>query len=191
MIKLYEKLLLTLAKKGDRKSFGKLYDLYFPKIYNFIIHRVGNKETAEDLSMETFRRALMNLEKISTDLGCFSGWLYRVANNLVSDYFRQKKYFVEDFDISRIEIASEIDWEELEKDKRDALIRAAVSGLSPKEQLIITLRFFEGLKPARTAEIVDCTVEQLYVNQFRALNKLKKSLETQGMVSPIYLEEKK
>lgn len=188
MIKIYEKFLLNLAQKGDKNAFGKLYDIFSPKIYNFVIHRVGVKEVAEDLTMETFRRALLNLQKISAESGCFSGWLYRVASNLVVDHFRNKKYFDEDFDVSEIEFSNQIDWQTIGKEKRDAFLRSAVLSLPAEDQLIITLRFFEGVKPIKIAEILGCKVEQLYVKQFRAIDKLKKNLAVQGMVAPIFLE---
>ena len=74
----------------NRLRSGELYDQYADRIYAYIYRRVGQAEVAEDLTGQVFMRML---EAIRTGQGwrsSFSGWLYRIAHNLVIDYYRRR-----------------------------------------------------------------------------------------------------
>ncbi len=82
-----EKLAIAAAE-GDSGAFGKLYEMFFDRIYRYIYYRTLNRETAEDLCSKTFLKALDRLETYNPEKGAFSGWLYRIASNSITDYFR-------------------------------------------------------------------------------------------------------
>ena len=79
------------CQKGNLNEFGKLYDKYIKKIYNFIYYKTHHKETAEDLTSQTFIKALDNIKTFSESKGSFASWLYRIARNNVIDYYRKKE----------------------------------------------------------------------------------------------------
>ena len=57
--------LVQSAKKGDPLSFGKLYDLFYTKIFRYVAYKVGNREDAEDITAEVFIRMLKSINSFS------------------------------------------------------------------------------------------------------------------------------
>jgi RNA polymerase sigma-70 factor (ECF subfamily) len=87
---LSESELVSRAKK-DPEAFGELYERYVDKIYNYTYYRTGNHHDAEDLTAKTFYRALKHMTRY-VDRGLpFSAWLYRIAHNLVANWYRDRK----------------------------------------------------------------------------------------------------
>ena len=86
-----ESQIIARIKNGELNQFGTLYDLYIKKIYNFVYYKTMHKETAEDLTSQTFFKALDNIQRFDETKGSFSSWLYRIARNTVIDYYRTKK----------------------------------------------------------------------------------------------------
>lgn len=86
-----ERELVEKAKK-DKKYFEKLYEMYFDKIYSYIYYRTFNHLITEDLTSETFIKVLRSLDRFEwKENGSFSAWIFRIAQNVVNDYYRNKK----------------------------------------------------------------------------------------------------
>ena len=77
--------LLEKASRADTAALGEIYDQYAEKIYAYIYHRVGQAELAEDLTGQVFMRMLEAIRSGQAWRTSFSGWLYRIAHNLVID----------------------------------------------------------------------------------------------------------
>jgi len=72
------------ARSGDVAAFEDLYRSHQAGIYTFILSQVRNRETAADLTQDTFVRAWESLRRLRQP-GAFRGWLHRIAANLVRD----------------------------------------------------------------------------------------------------------
>jgi len=178
-----EKELVKKAKK-DPEAFGKLYDQYYSQIFGYILKRVANLDIAQDICSETFLKALKNLWKFKWKGISFSFWLFRIANNEVSNYFRKNKNKIPlekipeptSFSNPSTEI---LEAEEKLKEYQDFLkIQKRISKLEIKYQEVITLRFFEKKKIKEIAEILgkrEGTIKSLL---HRGLEKLRKDFET-------------
>ena len=83
--------LIKKAKNRNPEAFGLLYDQYLPAIYRFILLKIGDKVTTEDLAHQVFLSAWQNIENYQTQGFPFSSWLYRIAHNAVIDYYRTGK----------------------------------------------------------------------------------------------------
>ena len=88
-IKQEEPRIIKRAQAGNSDAFGELYDFYIKKIYDFIYYKTLNKDNAEDLTSITFTKAWKNIFQFSN--GSFSAWLYMIARNTVTDYYRGQK----------------------------------------------------------------------------------------------------
>ena len=88
---LNEKKELIERAKRDPEAFGKIYDENYPKIFGYILKRVANLDIAQDITSETFLKALRNLWKFHWQNISISAWLYRIANNEIANYFRKRK----------------------------------------------------------------------------------------------------
>ena len=176
-----EKELVNRAKK-DPQAFGILYDQYYSQIFGYIIKRVANLDIAKDICSETFLKALKNLWNFRWKNISFSFWLYRIANNEISNYFRKNKYKAplekipepSTFQNPSTEILEAE--EELKRHQDFLKIQKEISKLEIKYQEVIVLRFFEKKKINEIAEILgkkEGTIKSLL---HRGLEKLKKEV---------------
>jgi RNA polymerase sigma-70 factor (ECF subfamily) len=82
-----ERDLITRAK-SDPEAFGELYRRYVGRIYNYHYRHTGNPTEAEDLASRTFYRALRSLHSYREKGASFQAWLFRIAHNLVVNWYR-------------------------------------------------------------------------------------------------------
>lgn len=170
-----ERELVEKAKK-DKKYFEKLYEMYFDKIYSYIYYRTFNHPITEDLTSETFMKVLRSLDRFEwKENGSFSAWIFRIAQNVVNDYYRSKKEFVD------IEKISDSSWlknpedELLDKVEKD-IIKSALSKLTKDQQEVVILRYSANMKFHEIAKVKnksDVAVRALF---FRAIHSLKEML---------------
>ena len=167
--------LIAQAQSGNSEAFGKLYDAYIKKIYNFIYYKTWHQETAEDLTSLTFLKALNAIKKFNSEKGTFSSWLYQIARNNISDHFRSLKSTtdIEDaWDIKdNIDILADTDAKlKLEK------LREGLSILSSEQREIVILRLWEGLSHKEIADIMQKKEATVKVSYSRAVSKIKKEI---------------
>ena len=92
LCKLADEQLVEMYAKGDNSAFDVLLSRYQQKLYSYILFLVHNEDTANDLFQETFVKAIVTIKQGKyTENGKFSGWLMRIAHNLIVDYFRNEK----------------------------------------------------------------------------------------------------
>ncbi len=171
---------LSEAKSGTQ-AFDNIYDLYFPKIYNYFLYRVGEQSTAEDLTSETFIKIISKFDTFKGNNEAFTAWIYRIASNLITDYYRLAKrkiqvYFMPNDDLANLTnqepLAESID-EKIDKHSQLENIRQAINQLPLPEQELISLKYFEGLDNQTIAEILKVKPGTLNVRLHRTLEKLK------------------
>lgn len=181
-----EKALVQRAQK-DPAAFGKLFDRYYDDIHNYIIHRTANIALAQELTSNTFYKALNKLWMFRWKGVPFSAWLYRIASNEVNGFYRKYKQFhlhpIEDYDEKLIDELTEADREilaaeeQLANDVMFVELHKCIATLKPRYQEVITLRFFEGRKIAEIASILgksEGTVKSLL---HRSIAKLREILD--------------
>ena len=142
--KLSDSELVALAKKKS-KYFGALYDRYFDQIFRFTFKRLGgNESVAGDLTQQTFIKAMANLQKYEDRGLPFSSWLYRIAQNEVSMFFRQqKKNYSVSIDEERLmDVAGEANINSYMSIEQQEQLVETLNKLEQSQQDLIELRFF-------------------------------------------------
>lgn len=86
---------LERAQAGDGEAFGPIYVAYCDTVYRYVYYRVGGKATAEDLTSETFARALSRLDSFTWQHRDLGAWLVTIARNLVTDHFKSSRFRLE------------------------------------------------------------------------------------------------
>lgn len=169
--------LVELARNGDKEAFGQLYDHYQSSVYRFLYYRVGSMTLAEDLTAETFFRALRSMHSFRWQGKDFGAWLMTIARNLTADHFKAGRTRLEQTteDMQTLDTTSEgPEIEVLSSLTNEALLRAL--GELPSEQReCLIMRFLQGLSIAETAEILGRSsgaVKQLQLRGVRNLAKL-------------------
>lgn len=170
--------LVDLACKGDAEAFGQLYDHYLPYVYRFIYHRVGVRVLAEDLSSETFTRALRVVSKFQWQGKDFGAWLTVIARNLIADHFKSSRHRGEVMSGELPERPAPGDGPEGEVvgTMTGELLMKAVRALPDEQRDCLLMRFVERLSISQTAEVLgrsDGAIKQL---QLRAIRRLRREL---------------
>ncbi|MEX0931184.1 MAG: sigma-70 family RNA polymerase sigma factor [Candidatus Paceibacterota bacterium] len=152
-----EKKLIEKIRMGDHSAFGMFYDHYVSRIYNFIYYKTHHKETAEDITSQTFYQALANIAQLDTNRS-FSPWLYQIARNLVTDHYRKQSHRnhsdIEDvWDTSVADAGITIELDTDVKLTFEAL-KKHLDGLAPHEREVVMLRVWDELPYKEIAKIV-------------------------------------
>jgi RNA polymerase sigma-70 factor (ECF subfamily) len=170
---------LVKRAKEDPAAFGVLYERYVKRIYNYIYYRTGNVRDAEDLTAKTFYQALRNIGNYEPRGVSFSGWLYRIAHNLVANWHRDRSRR-KVVSLDRLAIADQRTSHSPErfieeKEEREALLKA-IRRLPPDRQQLLILKFVERMSNAEIGRIMgrsEGAIKSLY---HRTLVALKKEL---------------
>lgn len=169
--------LVELARGGDKEAFGQLYDHYQPSVYRFLYYRVGSMTLAEDLTAETFFRALRSMHSFRWQGKDFGAWLMTIARNLTADHFKAGRTRLEQTteDMQTLDTTTESpELEVLSSLTNEALLRA-LGELPTEQRECLIMRFLQGLSIAETAEILGRSsgaVKQLQLRGVRNLAKL-------------------
>jgi RNA polymerase sigma-70 factor, ECF subfamily len=174
------------ARSGDSDAFRLLVEQHSRAIFRLAFRMTGNEEDAEDVVQETFLRAYKQLNKYEAR-SSFSTWLYRIASNYSLDLIRSRKRHEDKRERGSAE------------DERDILqsipvdspgpdrllygsqisdrVNAALNELSPQERTAFVLRHFEGQSIQEIGEALGTGTNATKHSIFRAVQKLRKSLE--------------
>jgi len=77
-------------KKGEKSAGNEIYNYFFPKFFRFFLTRTLHRESAEDLTQETFLKIVDNIDSFDEKKGNFSSWIWQIAKNNAKDYYRKK-----------------------------------------------------------------------------------------------------
>ncbi len=168
--------LVELAQKGDAEAFGMLYERYVDTVYRYVYLRVGSKQTAEDLTAETFIRALRRIETFSWQGRDIVAWFITIARNLITDNAKSSRFRLEVTTADMFDADGTVDAPDTEvlDRMRDTRLVAAVRTLKPEQSECVVLRFFHGLSLAECAEVLgksEGAVKQLQLRAVRALRR--------------------
>jgi RNA polymerase sigma-70 factor (ECF subfamily) len=169
--------LVVLAIGGDSDAFSILYGNYQDAIYRYIFVRIGNAVEAEDLTEDVFVRAWEALPNYRPTEHPFKSWLYRIAHNLIVDHHRKRRpvAMIDDemqHSPGMISLPEEI----IEFNQEAHVLAEAIQQLGEEEQLVVVLRFMEGLSHREVAEVIGKSEAASRVIQHRALAALNKHL---------------
>ncbi|SCL20434.1 RNA polymerase sigma-70 factor, ECF subfamily [Micromonospora nigra] len=174
--------LVERAQAGEAEAFGLLYDRYVDTVFRFVYFRVGNRQLAEDLTSDTFLRALKRISSFTWQGRDLGAWLVTIARNLVADHFKSGRY--------RLEVTT---GDVLDADREDrgpegspeaavvehitnVALLTAVKQLNPEQQECIVLRFLQGFSVAETARAMGKNEGAIKALQYRAVRALARLL---------------
>nr|MDT0658296.1 sigma-70 family RNA polymerase sigma factor [Micromonospora sp. DSM 115978] len=174
--------LVERAQAGEAEAFGLIYDRYVDTVFRFVYFRVGNRQLAEDLTSDTFLRALKRIGSFTWQGRDLGAWLVTIARNLVADHFKSGRY--------RLEVTT---GDVMDADREDrgpegspeaavvehitnVALLTAVKQLNPEQQECIVLRFLQGFSVAETAQAMGKNEGAIKALQYRAVRALARLL---------------
>ena len=174
--------LVELAQHGDTEAFGQLYDHYVTGIFRFIYARVGTTQLAEDLTAETFLRALRSLDTFHWRGKDFGAWLTVIARNLTNDHYkarRTRSEFSSDTLPDRPDPGRGPEDDTLASLTNDQLMKA-VANLPVDQRDCVLMRFVQELSIAETAQVLGRSEGAIKQLQLRAVRSLAKMLTSEA-----------
>ena len=176
MVQNDDAMLLARLRSLQEDALADVYDTYSPVIYTYAYRLLGDSDLAEECVAETFYRLLNALRNGGGATRNLRPYLYRVAHNWITDFYRQQPLqplpLVESSDCqseTSIEHQVEGKWMELR-------MRAALQRLTPEQSLVVNLRFIEGLDQETVAEALGKPLSAVKALQHRGLQALKRML---------------
>lgn len=170
-----EAALIADAKAYSPSAWVIIYQRHFRQIFSYAYHRVGDRDVAEDLAADVFAEAAARIHTFQYRGTPLLAWLYRIAHNLVSDYYRKR----ERRPTRSLEGLPEALAAEEDAPGRidlQASLAAAIARLSANQQQVVHLRFLEGFNTSEVAEIMGKREGAVRVLQSRALKALHRVL---------------
>jgi RNA polymerase sigma-70 factor, ECF subfamily len=172
--------LLPRGRELDGQALAGIYDRYAPAIYRYLYRYLGDAAQAEDLTSEVFMRLVQVLNTPRAPRDHLQGWLFRVAHNLATDWYRREARMVsvnvEDVSLSVGSSPQEL---AVEHQTRQHL-RSALRELTPEQQQVILLRFGEGLRVKEVSRMMGKSEGAIKILQHRGLKRLRKILLQKG-----------
>ena len=165
---------LVVLAKSQATALGRLYELYYDRIFRFCVHRLFNRSTAEDVTSSVFLTVARTMRQFQgrTEQD-FRSWVYTIAANQANAHIRKtmrRQRLMENVvarrrpDEQGAEAWSRLDWPTL---------YAAIQELKPEYQTLLTLRFFENMDYDEIARIVAARPATIRVTLHRILRRLQ------------------
>lgn len=169
--------LLAQARRGNLDAISRIYEAYFDAIYQFVRWRVDDPLQAEDVVSEVFIAFLGALQTERAPQQSLRGWLFRVARNVLYDHHRQPVATAALDDLLPVPVDQQTEVHVLRALEAEE-VRGALNRLPGDQQEVLILRFAQMLSLDETAASMGRSVSAIKSLQFRAVNALRRALET-------------
>lgn len=182
--------LVARAQAGETAAFGAIYGKYAGLVFGFVYSRTGDRYVAEDITSDTFLRAIKRIESFTYQGHDLSAWLFTIARNLIADYYKSPRH--------RLEVCvGEIWAADTDRSTLDGLLDAeavvisnftnkglceAIRQLTKDQYECVVLRYIRQLPIAEVAQILGKNESAVKALSFRAIRTLRR-LSPSGAIS--------
>jgi RNA polymerase sigma factor (sigma-70 family) len=165
------------AMQSDKLNFARVYDEHVWRVYGFLAYRLGDRETAEDLTQATFERALRAWSRFDPRRASETTWLLAIARNLLIDHYRRDK--------SNVTEPIDEDAAPMVAGPEEQLLGSpellnALGKLSERDREVLALRFGGDMTGPEIAQLLDLTLANVQQIVSRSLRKLRGLLDEAG-----------
>lgn len=175
-----DEILVQRAKEGDKTAFVALYERYQPPVFTYVYYRVDDQALAEDLTAEVFVRLVAKIHTYRATSPLLA-WLYTIARNLITDHYREASRMAP---LDERTAMSHTDPTEVaHRRMREAELRKALKRLSEEQRQVVLLKFIERQSNLQIAQALGKTEGAVKSLQHRALDALRRLLDTQPRAS--------
>ena len=168
---------LRRAMQSEHSNFARVYDEHVWRVYGFLAYRLGDRDTAEDLTQATFERALRAWSRFDPRRASESTWLLAIARNLLIDHYRRDRSNITEPIQEHLAPAVPGPEEHL---TASAEIVSALGRLSERDREIVALRFGGDMTGPEIARLLNLTLANVQQILSRSLRKLRGLLEEAG-----------
>ncbi len=170
-----ESALLRTAQK-DLSAFQEIYSYYLPRVYAYVSYRIGSVQDSEDLTAGIFLKAIERLKAFHWQgEGSFRAWLFRIAHDRMIDFFRSRLHEPQSVPVESLpELVNStlLPTDHLLQKEKYAYLRQLIAFLPERQQEVITLKFFGGLRNIEIAQVLELDERTIAAHLCRGLDKL-------------------
>lgn len=189
----------NFKKTGDNLYFEKIYRLFFQKIYRFVLLNISDTQAAEGITIDVFYNVYRYLAKTNINSGNFRGWIYKIARNMIIDYYRKEakhsqtqslEHYMETMQSDDLDDFGKIDKSlivnnpansfmeknfknNVESEFANQDLLKALDCLPEIQKQVLILRFVEELDYKTISMIINKSEFTVRAIKFRAISKLK------------------
>jgi RNA polymerase sigma-70 factor, ECF subfamily len=181
--------IVALAREGREAAYRELIRRYERPVFSLILRMVRDRQLAEDLSQETFIKALNAIGSYRPEFK-FSSWIFKIANNAAIDHLRRREVDTlsldgapnatsqDDIEATALQVGDkgETPLAELEARELGTAIERAIGQLRPEYRSCILLRHVEGLAYEEIAQLLDLPLGTVKTYIHRARHELRGTL---------------
>ncbi len=181
--------IVALARAGEEAAYRELIRRYQRPVFSLLYRMVGDRELAEDLTQETFIKALNALASYRPEFK-FSSWIFKIANNAAIDQLRRREVPTlsiegsphastpEAVEATALQLgdSAESPLEAVEARELGGQIEAAIARLRPEYRACILLRHVEGCAYEEIARILNLPLGTVKTYIHRARHELRQAL---------------
>jgi RNA polymerase sigma-70 factor (ECF subfamily) len=172
------------AKRGDIGSYQEIYELFCPRILNFVYRMVASSEEAEDITQETFVAVYQKLGSLK-DNSKFEPWLFRIARNFVYQRYRSRSPATVSIDllddegqpITQIADGRKDPDQSLQAAELEEVVEEVIRSLPEKYREIFILAAVRRLSYQNIAEIVGRSLASVKTDIHRARLEVRKQVK--------------
>lgn len=184
--------LVSAAQKGDLEAFNQLVITHQEKIFNLALRILGDKDSAEDITQNTFLAAFRNLARFRN--GSFRSWLYRIATNACYDELRHAKrypvlsteagYLAEEkfTPLDEMPGFNILPEKEYDRHEREQVVQHALDRLETDQKSVVVLIDLQDFDYQEAAQILEVPIGTVKSRLARARLRLSQILSPRGGV---------
>lgn len=172
-----EKALLIRARQWDKRALTEIYDLFNHRLYRYALRLLGSPVVAEECVADTFERFLVALQKGGGPQEHLQAYLYRVAHNWVTDFYRRGINSDLSLDPNQ---GTQQGSDPGAEDWEAQILKNALVRLPPDQRQVIVLKYMEGWQNEQISQAISKTVGAVKALQHRGLTNLQKMLNDQN-----------
>ena len=190
LITLSDEKLVVLYAKGMNQAFDILVERYKDRVYSYIFHTVKCEDLADDIFQETFVKAIITINQGRyTENGKFLPWIFRIAHNLIIDFYRQEKSEnTQSCDAEEVDILNRKDLSEstiedhivTEQIYRD--IKHLVNALPESQREVLKMRYYKNMSFKEIAETTNVSINTALGRMRYAIMNMRRIAEEKNII---------
>jgi RNA polymerase sigma-70 factor (ECF subfamily) len=169
-----------LQSMAEPIDWDAVYAAELPRVYNFFLYKVGDREHAQDLTATTFERAWKLRSRYHPARAAISTWLFGIARNVLKEHYRKIRLSGQrQQDITLLEeMPAKVDLEKIvqQQQEKDRLRRILLE-LPAREQDLVALKYGAGLTNREIAQVAGLSESNVGSILHRTVTKVRARLE--------------
>lgn len=173
--------LITQTAQGDQAALATLYDRSSPQVYGLIFKILGQRESAEEVTLDVYTQVWRQAHTFDETRGTPGGWLMMLARTRAIDRFRAgqaERGKIEDLDAASFFSCDDpTPDQEIEEQQRRQHVSQALALLSSEQREAIALGYFYGLSQSEIADKLGLPLGTVKTRMRLGMIKLREALE--------------